>query len=409
MEQNKLFRKAAIDKMSSPERLDVLMEVTSPKGWLALWTVGGILLGIILWSVFGSIPTRIEGEGILIRGGSLRELESSIDGQLVELKAEVGALVAEGAVVAKLSVANREAAVEDARLKWESLRSEHEAATAEDLATIAGHEATRVGHRADRGRASEELARKRAELPQREEQLRKGIITQARVDQLRREIRNLESELNQRSAGVNSVDAQINAVQQRIRGREMQVDAAKNEYERLQEGTGRDTEVRSPVAGRVVALLYRTGDLIGRGKVVARVEPESAVMEPVVYVPSSQGGRIRPDMVAEISPTTVKREEYGFMKGQVRAVSQFPVSLEEMSNRLGNADLAREIMGNGSKVELRAALIPSTETKSGYEWSSSSGPPFFIESGIRVKVSVLVERRRPISYVLPIIRGSTGI
>jgi HlyD family secretion protein len=44
MSQNPLFRKAAIDKLSSPERLDVLMEVTSPAGWVALWTLGGVLV-----------------------------------------------------------------------------------------------------------------------------------------------------------------------------------------------------------------------------------------------------------------------------------------------------------------------------------------------------------------------------
>ena len=48
MSENPLFRKAAIDKLSSPERLDVLMQVTSPNDWIALWTIGAILIGIIV-------------------------------------------------------------------------------------------------------------------------------------------------------------------------------------------------------------------------------------------------------------------------------------------------------------------------------------------------------------------------
>jgi HlyD family secretion protein len=406
MEQNKLFRQAAIDKMSSPERLDVLMEVTSPKGWLALWTVGGML---IIWSIFGSIPTRIEGQGILIRGGSLRELASGIDGELKELKVDIGGTVSEGQIVAVLGVANREDAADAARLNYENLQREHEAASAEDQATIAGYRATIAGHRADRERAADELRRKKEELPGRKEQLAKGIITRARVDQLEREIRMLESELTQRNASVNSLNAQINASEQRVRQRELQVDAAKQEFERLAEGNIRDTELKSPVAGRVVSVSPRVGDLVRRGEVVAMVEPESATMEPIVYIPSTQGGRVRPEMVAEISPTTVKREEYGFMKGKVRIVSQFPVSIEQMSSTVGNAELARELLGNASKIEIRAALLPTNETPSGYEWSSSTGPPFGIESGTRVSVSILVDRRAPISYVLPIIRGSTGI
>ncbi len=49
MSDNPLFRKAALDKLASPERLDVLMQVTSPQGWIALWTIGGILVLAIFW------------------------------------------------------------------------------------------------------------------------------------------------------------------------------------------------------------------------------------------------------------------------------------------------------------------------------------------------------------------------
>ena len=48
-EQNPLFRKAALDKLASPERLDVLMHVTSPKGWAALMMMGVILSSAVVW------------------------------------------------------------------------------------------------------------------------------------------------------------------------------------------------------------------------------------------------------------------------------------------------------------------------------------------------------------------------
>ena len=63
-----LFRKKAIDKLSSPEQLDTMMQVTSPGGWIALAGLGVILLFAVVWSVVGSIGIRVEGQGILIRG-----------------------------------------------------------------------------------------------------------------------------------------------------------------------------------------------------------------------------------------------------------------------------------------------------------------------------------------------------
>lgn len=65
-EKHQLFRKTSLDRLSSPEQLDALMQVTSPKGWVALLAIGGLLFMALLWGVWGSIPTRIMGTCILI-------------------------------------------------------------------------------------------------------------------------------------------------------------------------------------------------------------------------------------------------------------------------------------------------------------------------------------------------------
>src|SRR5688572_1619154 len=96
MSENPLFRKAALDKLASPERLDVLMQVTSPMGWLALTTVGGILIGVIIWSIFGSIPERVNGEGVLLRGGANKEIRSSGSGVISSMDLREGQMITVG-------------------------------------------------------------------------------------------------------------------------------------------------------------------------------------------------------------------------------------------------------------------------------------------------------------------------
>src|SRR6185369_18028163 len=103
MSENPLFRKAAIDKLSSPERLDVLMQVTSPNGWIALWTIGAILIGVIVWSVIGSIPERVDAVGILIRGGQLREVRATTPGELTKLTLHVSDVVTAGQIVGEVT------------------------------------------------------------------------------------------------------------------------------------------------------------------------------------------------------------------------------------------------------------------------------------------------------------------
>ena len=54
-----------------------MMKVTSLQGWLSLAVVGGSIVALIVWGIVGSIPERIEGQGIVIRGGGLRQLRAS--------------------------------------------------------------------------------------------------------------------------------------------------------------------------------------------------------------------------------------------------------------------------------------------------------------------------------------------
>ncbi len=72
MDASKVFRKAALDRMSSPEQLDRLLRVTTPKAWLALLVTVGLLGAAAAWGFFGELTTRVTGQGVLIRSGGVR-------------------------------------------------------------------------------------------------------------------------------------------------------------------------------------------------------------------------------------------------------------------------------------------------------------------------------------------------
>jgi hypothetical protein len=63
-----MFRKAALDRLSSPEELDQLMHVTRPRGWLARLGLGVILAAGFVWSLVAVIPTTVSGQGVLTGG-----------------------------------------------------------------------------------------------------------------------------------------------------------------------------------------------------------------------------------------------------------------------------------------------------------------------------------------------------
>jgi multidrug efflux pump subunit AcrA (membrane-fusion protein) len=97
-----LFRQAALDRLSSPERLDDLIEVTTPRLWLVLLGAGVLLLAAVGWGLGGSVPTIVRGQGILIRDASLQTVDAPDAGQVRELLVRVGDDVARDQIVARL-------------------------------------------------------------------------------------------------------------------------------------------------------------------------------------------------------------------------------------------------------------------------------------------------------------------
>lgn len=89
------------------------------------------------------------------------------------------------------------------------------------------------------------------------------------------------------------------------------------ESQRLQEETTHGARVVSPQSGRVLDVLVKKGDLLQAGAPVLILEPDGGgeSLEAVIYVPVEEGEKIRQGMDAQISPSVVKKEEYGYMRG----------------------------------------------------------------------------------------------
>jgi len=66
-QKKSLFREESLERLSSPERLEQLMQVVRPKDWLYLVTLGALLAYAVVWSIVGRIPVTASGRGVLIR------------------------------------------------------------------------------------------------------------------------------------------------------------------------------------------------------------------------------------------------------------------------------------------------------------------------------------------------------
>ncbi len=60
MENNTIFRKKSLDKVSSPEKLDDYIRVTTPSVWITLTAIVLLLVGAVVWSIFGEVEVHNE-------------------------------------------------------------------------------------------------------------------------------------------------------------------------------------------------------------------------------------------------------------------------------------------------------------------------------------------------------------
>jgi len=64
-----LFRKSALDKISSPEQLNEYVKVAGPGVWAILAGLALTFAAFIVWGVVGSIPETVQIAGIVLPSG----------------------------------------------------------------------------------------------------------------------------------------------------------------------------------------------------------------------------------------------------------------------------------------------------------------------------------------------------
>src|SRR5262245_39242593 len=116
-----VFREKALERLSSPERLDQLMRVTNPRGWLALVTFAGLVAVTLLWSMLGRLPSTVTGRGVLIHARQVVDFQAPAAGRLVTLSVQAGDTIKEGDILGLIDQAGLRQQLQDKRARLQDL------------------------------------------------------------------------------------------------------------------------------------------------------------------------------------------------------------------------------------------------------------------------------------------------
>lgn len=439
---NPIFRQEALDRLSESPRTAHRVRLVGPADRVALVALALVVLLAALWSVFGTVSVRVEGDGVLLRPRRLSEVGP--EGQI--LASAVLATLSEPALVqqrdqlrARVEAARvRDAAADAASarelaLKQESLtrqlgelddriadleRLVHDHAAARRAVA----RARRDGLRARESLLEAQVTAARARLAADESLAASGALTAAELARARADVLVAAQDLAMVREGLLSepLEALADALaHDDLMSRLGEARAARDEASTQLLALQREDDRRRSDAASTQALLADQLAAVSltlerqraapdaQGEVAPARAPEDGLVV-AVFMDAAHAKRVSPGMEILVSPGSVERARYGSARGQVTEVSESPVTPALASALLDNPALAERLVNNGRAVLLIARLATDPSTASGYRWTTTEGPPGPITAGTPVVGQVIVERRRPITWLLPALREAFG-
>jgi len=418
-----LFSEKEIQKMASPERLDTMVAVTKPRGWIVLTAFCLLITELLVWSIFGSLSLTITGQGILMKDRVI-QIEAGSDGRVKSL-APVGGRVTIGTIIAELDLSSlaSEEKLESARLNdltQENLRATPlEQADLKRKIAALNDELQKLPQQI--ASATEVLNRSKAEYERAQRNLAMQIITQAQLNTTLQASATAAADLQQKQTRYRTIEAEVSnaatQTEEKIKARQLEIDNLQRKVAQMKSSLESGSKIEASVAGTILEHTASLDEIISPKTVLMTIEPDNTDMIALIFVPAEEakkiplnerGGPVSP-VQARLNPSTVKAEEYGFMLGEVRDIAAYPSSAEGIKALLRNEALVQKLMEKGPPIQIRTTILKDSNVFSGFRWSSSQGPQVRIATGTMCKATFEVERRRPISYVIPAFKKTLGM
>jgi len=408
------FREPALKGISSSEQFDQRIRVIPPATRVLAASTAIVCLAALIWAVFGSVPTRVIGRGVVLSDEEGNFSVAAIAaGPVVEVLVKPGTRVVAGQPIAIIEQKLLLTRIETALAEVDRLEANIALLRAADAAQIASSDeaAKRQLAAIDEQVAANEVRRDRLrELVAAYGSLRaRGMISQSEFI-ARQEQYDLTA-LDLANAKARRVEVELAAATKRDtladleRQKQAEIDLKKAGVDRLRVEMEVGSSVRSPISGIMHEIRLGRGSVAAAGSVVGTVgTDQQSHFQVMALLRGKTRKRAAPGMEAHIVPDIIRKEEYGSMRGRVTAVSDEDVSIEHVNQIVHNEQLTSNLFGGEPALLAYIELVPTKDNPSGFEWWSGIGPPYKITAGSVATVDIIVERVRPITLVIPALR-----
>lgn len=426
-----LFRPQAVAAAARGNIHDDALRVMRPRLWGAGTLIAAVLAGTVAWSAVFAVPLTVVGQGIVLSAGRVIDVVADAAGQVHDLNVRPGDEVTAGMTVARvdqpdlrlqLSVAGGELA--DA----ERFAAELAAFQQRDAARRSALREARSASLAGRIAALEEQRKALIEQQAGLDMLfRKGTTTRDRLIAARDVILAVDSQIanaRDEQAAI-AAEAGLKATEEERAALDAAraVAEARRKVASLEEQLERRSAVISPFAGHVVEAKANVGQMVEPGTAILAVERASwaaahgptgstpvggPAAPPVViaYVKAADGKKVAPGMAVEISPSTARREQDGFIRGRIVQVAETPATSAGMMRTLQNDRLVQAFVESlSTPFEISVALEADPSDPARPLWSGAGREPPRLVSGTLADIRVTVGRTTLLALAIPALKS----
>jgi HlyD family secretion protein len=386
-------RQAEIERVASPDQLDLPMRVTTPISWAFVFGVALLIGALLYWLIFGSIPEKIQGQGMILAGEQVPSVQAPAAGRLVRFLAAVGDPVKEKDPVAIMELPELAAQIRAADERVRDLEGQNgrQSAQIENL---------KASYR-------EQLAAAKTDLARLQTLYREQRIALPRLRQAEARCSEIEAQLLSVGMGTENFGLQLGDAKRELAVLKTKIPEANVSHIKLPDGQIKvvvEVKVRSASTGKVTARLVAEDELIESGQRILNLE-EEAEGKPArfyLFVPLSPGKNIKLDMEVRVAPANVRSEDYGFLLGKVKNIGSQPVTPEEVIKIFKNEEIAKRY-AKDSPYLVEVTLDRRADGK--FAWTSKKGEKEIeVQNNTHCNAQIIVEDRAPITMIIPKIR-----
>ena len=370
-----LFRKKALDSLSNPENLKEPMRLLNPGFWSLLISLIGFSTFILTWSIFGRLPVRIKGQGILYSSNTIFFSQPKISARVKNVNVKTGDCVFKDDVLALLD--SDELEIEKKKIKRHLDKITLDSKIEYELETS-------------------QLELKKKELDRYYDLLINGAVSKMNYEKIELEFKSLKANIvknnNQREQLIFDKKLNLQKIDDQIKSHSM---------------------ITSNIDGCIIGTNVKIGQYVNSGDKIFQLTTENkdTPLTSFAFLPTRDGKRIKVGQIVKITPTTTNKQRHGGISGEVISVNSLPITRDDLLTKFGNEIVVSKLLMTDSEpmIQIMTSLNRDANSISGYDWGGGKGADLNLTSGTMTNVSIIVERRRPITYMIPLLRDLSGI